>query len=106
MRYGLFTLLGVVVLAGPAAAQGGAEDALEKCVNKALTFLEQMQEADGSWRLYNAKNPTATALTVMAFLSAGHVPGEGKYGDLIEKGVRFVAEGAQPAGPIGPGGAL
>ena len=31
-----------------------------------------------------------TALAVMAFLSAGHVPGEGRYGETVEKGVRSV----------------
>jgi hypothetical protein len=34
----------------------------------------------------------------MAFLSAGHVPGEGKYGPTIEKGVRWVLKSQQPNG--------
>src|SRR5262249_61862506 len=29
-------------------------------------------------------------LAVMAFLSAGHVPGEGRYGATVERGVRWM----------------
>src|SRR5262249_8943628 len=34
----------------------------------------------------NATNNAMNALTVLAFLSRGHVPGRGKYGDTIERG--------------------
>ena len=34
----------------------------------------------------------------MAFLSAGHVPGEGKYGSPIEKGIRYVCGQQQSNG--------
>jgi squalene cyclase len=40
----------------------------------------------------------------MAFLAAGHVPGEGPYGDIIEKGVRFVLTQQKPNGLIGSAG--
>jgi hypothetical protein len=36
----------------------------------------------------------------MAFLSAGHVPGEGKYGDTIKKGVEWVLNQQQANGLI------
>ena len=36
----------------------------------------------------------------MAFLSAGHVPGEGRYGDTVEKGIRWVLKLQQPNGLI------
>jgi hypothetical protein len=39
----------------------------------------------------------------MAFLSAGHVPGEGRYGEVVEKGVRWVLAYQQPNGLIGTG---
>jgi len=41
-----------------------------------------------------------TSLAVMAFLSAGHVPGEGKHGLAIERGVRWVLAMQQPNGLI------
>jgi hypothetical protein len=37
----------------------------------------------------------------MAFLSAGHVPGEGRYGETIDKGVRAVLKMQQANGLIG-----
>ena len=36
----------------------------------------------------------------MAFLSAGNVPGEGRYGDVIEKGIRNVLKAQKKNGLI------
>src|SRR5262249_12580735 len=41
-----------------------------------------------------------TSLAVMAFLSAGHVPGEGKYGKVIEKAVAWVMDRQRANGLI------
>jgi hypothetical protein len=62
-----------------------------------------MQEPDGAWQAHG-KNPAITGLCVMAFLSAGHVPGEGPYGDAVEKGVRWVLRAQHPNGVIGSAG--
>ena len=40
----------------------------------------------GSAAAAGSRDPAVTALCVMAFLSAGHVPGEGPYGATIEQG--------------------
>jgi hypothetical protein len=54
--------------------------------DRALDYLEQKQIKDGpeagSWNTNQAFN----ALAMLAFMSKGHVPGRGKYGDLIESG--------------------
>jgi hypothetical protein len=56
---------------------------------------------EGCWRdRGNRPNPAVTGLAVMAFLSAGHVPGEGKYGPIIEKGIRWVLKKQQANGLI------
>ena len=65
------------------AAQPSGNDALEQSVNKAIAYLEKAQAADGSWQLGQNKSLAASSLAVMAFLSAGHVPGEGKYGAVV-----------------------
>src|SRR5262249_44099084 len=56
-------------------------------VDKALDFLESKQVKEGpeagSWGTNHAFN----ALAMLAFMSAGHVPGRGKYGDVVEAGV-------------------
>lgn len=53
--------------------------------DRALDYLEQKQIKDGAgagaWR---TDNNAINALAVLAFLSRGHVPGRGKYGDTVE----------------------
>jgi hypothetical protein len=80
----------------PLAVLAGDKEArrteLDEVVDRGLMFLQRQQEKDGSWvgGKSGGKHPAVAALAVMAFLSAGHVPGEGKYGETIEKGVRWV----------------
>src|SRR5688572_13643713 len=74
---------------------------LEEAINKALVFLRGTQRDDGSWSAgHSGRNPAVTALAVMAFLSAGHVPGEGPYGETVEKGIRWVLKAQQANGLI------
>ncbi len=55
--------------------------------DKALDWLESKQikqgENAGAWNTNQAFN----ALSMLAFMSSGHTPGRGKYGDVIEDGV-------------------
>jgi hypothetical protein len=98
--------LAVVLLFAPHApaadGEGKAGDKeVDRAIDHALTFLANMQDrSDGAWRSRSSKNPAITSLAVMAFLSAGHVPGEGKYGAVIEKGIRRVLKFQQPNGLI------
>jgi hypothetical protein len=85
----------------------------EKAVEKGLAYLASVQDADGHWRSGNYRSEVAiTGVALMAFLSAGHQPGRGKYGlvldsatDFLAKSVRmdgnFVAPGLVRAGPGG-----
>ena len=79
---------------------------MDEAIGRGLVFLKQNQQNDGSWPIaggggggFGRQNfgggggsgdPAVTSLAVMAFMSAGHVPGEGKYGKAIEQGIRFV----------------
>jgi prenyltransferase beta subunit len=97
--------LTVLLLAAPLAraADGPKKDKqLEAAVNKALEFLKKQQRDDGSWSAGRAgsRNAAITGLAVMAFLSAGHVPGEGPYADTVEKGIRAVLKFQQANGLI------
>src|SRR5262245_55127138 len=96
-RYSVSLAL-VLLLAPPARGQEAGKDRLTDSVDRALAFLHKIQEADGAWRAGNEKNPAVTALAVMAFLSAGHVPGEGPYSDAVERGIRWVLARQQPNG--------
>jgi hypothetical protein len=80
--------------------------AVDESIDKALVFLQRTQERDdGSWKAGRmGKNPAITSLAVMAFLSAGHVPGEGPYGEAVEKGIQWVMKTQQPNGLIATDG--
>jgi hypothetical protein len=57
-----------------------------QATDKALDYLESKQsksgEAAGSW----SGNMAINAVAMLAFMSKGHVPGRGKYGDTLEGG--------------------
>jgi hypothetical protein len=74
---------------------------VDQAVDRGLEFLQRTQDFDGGWRAGRfGRNPAITSLAVMAFLSAGHVPGEGPYGDLISKGVNSVLDSQHANGLI------
>jgi hypothetical protein len=57
-------------------------------IEKGVAFLAGKQQADGS---FSDRHKTAmTALTVMAFMAAGHTPDDPKYGEKIRKAIEFV----------------
>ena len=70
-------------VAGAGAAGDGSEDA---AVHRRFEFLKRSQQPDGAWVSGGFGPATSvTSLAVMAFLAAGHVPGEpGPYREAIE----------------------
>ena len=77
------------LIAAPALAQARPKDRLEQSVERALAFLASQQEKD-AWLASGGKHPAITSLAVMAFLSAGHVPGEGPYRANVDRAIRWV----------------
>jgi squalene cyclase len=83
-------------------------------VERGLAWLADHQNADGSWtakvgyKLNNDYNFTSddkghvgvTSLACMAFLAGGHLPGRGKYGDCVERGLGFILGSVQEDGYI------
>ncbi len=72
----------------------------DRAIHRALEYLKKGQQADGAW-LSGGFGPATsiTSLAVMAFLAAGHVPGEpGPYRESIEKGIRYVLAHQQQNG--------
>ena len=61
-----------------------------------------MQRPDGAWDSGGFGPATSvTSLSVMAFLAAGHVPGEpGPYRENIDRGIRYVLDHQHPNGVI------
>jgi len=98
-------LLGLLPLLVTSAVVGRDErpDALEKrideSIRRALRWLASEQQASGAWTTNDFGESTATtALAMMAFLSAGHVPGEGPYGRHLPRGLAWLMSQQQPNG--------
>jgi hypothetical protein len=58
---------------------------VEAAVNRALEWLARQQQADGSFPTVAKGQPGVTSLCMMAFMAHGHLPGEPKYGQQIER---------------------
>jgi hypothetical protein len=90
-----------VVLAALAlspAAGAGADDApipdrVQSAVDRGLDWLSKNQERDGSWASAGGgagRSAAVTGLVAMAFMARGHVPGQGPYGENLNRAVDFV----------------
>jgi hypothetical protein len=78
---------------------------VERSIDRALAWLAKQQNGDGSFEAPDNAQPAATSLAVMAYLSKGHVPGEGPYGRAIEQAIDFVLRCQQPDGLLASAGA-
>jgi hypothetical protein len=86
--------------AGEDAENAGRVDRAVERGLEALIFLQD--KSRGCWLdKRNHPNPAVTGLAIMAFLSAGHVPGEGRYGAVVEKGIRWVLKNQKANGLLG-----
>jgi hypothetical protein len=73
---------------------------VEQSIDRALAWLAKQQDSDGSIDAPVSAQPAATSLTVMAYLSKGHVPGQGPYGRVLDKAIDFVLRTQQPDGVL------
>lgn len=73
---------------------------VDESVDRALAWLARQQKADGSFPSSDSGQPAVTALCLLAFLSDGHLPGEGDYGATIDAGINFVLSCQQAKGVI------
>ncbi len=117
-------LAAVVLLLAPRA--GRADDRAGRtslideptrvAIERGLRYLIRIQNDDGSWSCDAGKKVNdgyevfaggesvhhvgATALAVLAFLAAGHVPGRGPYGEPLDRAVAFLVSRVSPEGYI------
>ena len=66
-------------------------EAVDKAVERGLAWLAKQQQPDGSFPTLPWGQPGVTALCELAFLSHGHLPEEGEYGDRLSRAVDYVA---------------
>jgi hypothetical protein len=112
------------IRAGPNKAEalrkGGGNEASEAAVAAALKWLASQQLSDGGWTFDLRKTPNpckdpgqpsvekarnaATALALLPFLGAGHTQKEGRYSQVVRRGLYFLSQRARPGNTrFGPG---
>jgi hypothetical protein len=79
---------------------------LEKKIEEGLKDLLARQRPDGAWEGVLLEGtlvaePATTALSVLAFLGAGKVPGEGPEGEALKRALEFLLSVQTPSGMIG-----
>lgn len=67
---------------------------LERAVTRGLQWLAKQQLPDGSFggQSQYGRHVAITSLGCLAFVSDGHVPGRGRYGHVVDLGLKFVLE--------------
>lgn len=81
------------------AQPGGRRQQIDQAIVHALDFLAHQQQPSGAWSSDQmGPSPACTSLAIMAFLAAGHVPGEGPYAVQLERGIRWVIDQQAPNG--------
>jgi hypothetical protein len=63
---------------------------VDAAVEKALAWLASQQEENGEFRTLQRGQPGVTSLCIMAFMSHGHMPGNGQFGTTLERATKYV----------------
>ncbi|NOZ39755.1 MAG: terpene cyclase/mutase family protein [Planctomycetes bacterium] len=80
---------------------------VDTSVERALLWLASQQQRNGSFPTLTQGQPGVTSLCVMAFVAHGHLPGEGPYGEQLDRALEFIVSCQKPSGLlalVGPGG--
>jgi hypothetical protein len=97
----LLAVAGLGLRPGPAFAQPPAAEEWEitpqseAAIKKGLAYLARTQGAAGNWGT-NELGIVATG--ALAFMAAGHTPGDGEYGQAVARALDFVINNAKPSG--------
>jgi hypothetical protein len=73
-------------------------DDVDQAVERSLSWLASQQQPDGSFPTQPWGQPGVTSLCVLAFLSHGHLPGEGEHGERLEKAIDYIVACQKPSG--------
>jgi hypothetical protein len=81
-----------------AALPPGQWKQVEDSVDRGLAWLASRQDADGSFPTLPSGQPAVTSFSILAFLSRGHQPGLGPYGQQLNRAIDFVVSCQKPDG--------
>jgi hypothetical protein len=80
---------------------------VDEAVKQALSWLANQQRPDGSFPTVDRGQPGVTSLCVLAFMAHGHNPGEGVYGQRLDRATDYILSCEKPNGLVtllGPDG--
>lgn len=66
-----------------------------RALDRGLQWLQRNQGPEGNW---TSKNLGLVSMGLLAFLSDGHAPGRGRYGQTEKKALDYVLQHARPSG--------
>ncbi len=92
----------ILVLAGSslAYAQQAIAPKVDSAITHGLEFLAQKQQPDGAFE-QNGPKLAITALSTMAFMANGHVPGSGRYGPAVRRALDLLVQKFPEDGYVG-----
>jgi len=103
-RLAIFASITLALVAVPAAVRGATDEpitpAVQSAIDRGLERLAATQGSTGAWQSANGVSPAITGLAIMSFLARGHVPGQGPYGDHLNRGVDALLGMQQESGLI------
>jgi hypothetical protein len=73
---------------------------VDHSVDRGLAFLASQQQPDGSFPTLPFAQPGVTSLAVLAFMAHGHTPGNGPYGQRLERAVQYIVACQKQSGLI------
>ena len=81
-------------------AAGMIDRNTDTAINASLDWLARQQHADGSFGTNQyTGNVAVTSLAGLAFMSAGHQPGRGRYGEHVTRALRYILRCEDPGIP-------
>jgi len=73
---------------------------MEDAVDRGLAWLARQQQSDGAFCSTSRDEPGISGICVLAFLSRGHLPGQGPYGKQLEQARVYLLASQQPDGLV------
>jgi len=67
----------------------------EAALANGIEWLTKNQGAEGNW---TSNDLGLVSMAALAYLSAGHLPGRGRYGDAVQRSLDYVVGNAKPSG--------
>ena len=71
---------------------------VDATIDRGLTWLATKQQPDGAFESIDLGQPAVTAFCLMAFLSQGESPVDGRYKQQLTKAIDFIADQQKPNG--------